>query len=294
MSTIRLAAAEEIVSVDPATLVEAYTSERFVCLDSLAWLAANLGNLLRRERLPVRQPHLLHKRAWLRYEPVGVAGIISTWNFPLAVPLTQAASAVAAGKGVVLKPSEVVTGGKRPEIGLSGWFHEPTVLTGEPEAALVRRREISGPAVRVDRIDNHTEGVTRANDSSYGLGASVWTRDRERARRVAGRLEAGSVWMNDHAYSYGLGQAPWGGWKESGIGHTHSRHGVYAMSRLTYEDADRGRLTPPWWYPYSDMAVDGFRGALGVLYGNGLTARLDAARRHRRGLIELGRRAVRR
>lgn len=458
------AIASEIVRETGKPIVEAYTSELFVCLDNLTWLAANLEKVLRRERVPVRRLHLAHKRAWLRYEPIGVTGIVSAWNFPLGVPLTQAASAVAAGNGVVLKPSEltpltgrlveelfrragapaglvrvvqgtgetvgealvghsgigklvftgsaetgrivaaraaerlcpltlelggkdpmlvlddadldraiagalwasfancgqvcsgveriyvereayepflaglaararslrigrgddartdlgplvteeqrsrvealvadavahgaeVVSGGGRPDIGLPGWFHEPTVLAGEPASALIRSREIFGPVVTVARIDNEADGVRRANDSAYGLGASVWTRDLERARRVAGRLEAGSVWVNDHAYSYGLGQAPWGGWKESGIGRTHARQGLYAMSRLTFEDADSGRLTPPWWYPYSDMVVDGFRGALGVLYGDGLAARLGAARRHRRGLLALGRRALRR
>jgi len=455
--------ARTIVRETGKPLVEAYTSELFVCLDNLTWLAANLSGVLRRERIPVPQPYLPHKRAWLSYEPVGVVGIVSAWNFPLGVPLTQAASAVAAGNAVVLKPSEltpltgrfveelfrragapvglvrvvqgpgetigdalvrqrgihklvftgsadagrsvaaraaqrlcpitlelggkdpmlvlddadlcraiegalwasfancgqvcsgveriyvaralyepfvsglgeragalrigrgddprtdlgplvteqqrvrvealiadavacgaeVVAGGGRPDIGLPGWFHEPTVLAGEPASALIRSEEAFGPVVTVVMIDNDEDGIRRANDSRHGLGASVWTRDRDRGRRVAERIEAGSVWVNDHAYSYGLGQAPWGGRKESGIGRTHSKHGLYAMSQLKYTDADGGRLTPPWWYPYSDMVVDGFRGALGVLYGDGVAARLAAVRRHRRGLLELGKRALR-
>jgi len=456
--------ARTIVRETGKPLVEAYTSELFVCLDNLSWLAANLVKVLGRERIPVPQPYLPHKRAWLLYEPVGVVGIVSAWNFPLGVPLTQAASAVAAGNAVVLKPSEltpltgrlveelflragapaglvrvvqgpgetigdalvrqrgvhklvftgsaeagrvvaaraaerlcpltlelggkdpmlvlddanldraiegalwasfancgqvcsgveriyvaaplyesflaglgersralrigrgddprtdlgplvteeqrakvealiadavacgaeVAAGGGRPETGLPGWFHEPTVLAGEPVAARIRREEVFGPVVTVVSIENDEDGVRRANDSSHGLGASVWTSDSERARRIAERIEAGSVWVNDHAYSYGLGQAPWGGRKESGIGRTHSKHGLYAMSQLKYLDRDGGRLTPPWWYPYSDMVVDGFRGALGALYGDGVAARVGAVRRHRRGLLELGKRALRR
>ncbi len=455
--------ADTIVRETGKPIVEAFTSELFVCLDNLAWLASNLGRVLRRERIPVRQPYLPHKRAWLHYEPIGVVGIVSAWNFPLGVPLTQAASAVAAGNAVVLKPSEltpltgrfveelfqragapaglvrvvqgagetvgdalvrhrgidkviftgsaeagrvvaaraaerlcpltlelggkdpmlvlddadldraiegalwasfancgqvcsgveriyvarelhepflsglteraralrvgrgddprtdlgplvteeqrtrvemlvsdavdrgaeVVAGGGRPETGLPGWFHEPTVLAGEPASALIRSQEIFGPVVTVVSIENDEDGIRRANDSAHGLGASVWTRDRDRARRVAERIEAGSVWVNDHAYSYGLGQAPWGGRKESGIGRTHSKHGLYAVSQLKFVDADGGRLTPPWWYPYSDMVVDGFRGALGVLYGDGVAVRLAAARRHRRGLLALGKRSLR-
>jgi succinate-semialdehyde dehydrogenase/glutarate-semialdehyde dehydrogenase len=457
------AVAGTVVRETGKPVVEAYTSELFVCLDNLTWLASNLGRVLRRERLPVRQPHLLHKRAWLRLEPAGVVGIVSAWNFPLGVPLTQAATAVAAGNAVVLKPSEltpltgrlieelfrragappglvcvaqgpgdtvgdalvrqrgvdklvftgsadvgravaaraaerlcpvtlelggkdpmlvlddadldraiagalwasfancgqicsgveriyvaralhepfvaglaeragrlrigrgddpatdlgplvtegqragveelvadavacgaeIVAGGGRPDVGLPGWFHEPTVLAGEPMAARIRSREIFGPVVTVVSIDDDEDGIRRANDSAHGLGASVWTQSRTRARRVAERVEAGSVWVNDHAYSYGLGQAPWGGWKESGIGRTHARQGLHDLSRLKYVDADGGRLSPPWWYPYSDMVVDGFRGALGVLYGDGVVARAGAVRRHRRGLAELGKRALR-
>jgi acyl-CoA reductase-like NAD-dependent aldehyde dehydrogenase len=96
--------AATIVRETGKPVVEAYTSELFVCLDNLAWLAANLGKVLQRERIPVRQPYLPHKRAWLHHEPIGVVGIVSAWNFPLGVPLTQAASAVAAGCGPCRAP----------------------------------------------------------------------------------------------------------------------------------------------------------------------------------------------
>jgi len=66
------------------------------------------------------------------------------------------------------------------------------------------------------------------------------------------------------------------------------------MSEVKYTDADAGRLTPPWWYPYSDLVVDGFAGALGALYGDGVRARAGAAWRHRRGLVALGKRTLRR
>lgn len=187
--------------------------------------------------------------------------------------------------------AEIVAGGKRPATHLPGWFHEPTVLAIEPDTARVRREEIFGPAVTVCRIDNEADGIRRANDSPFALGASVWTRDRQRGARVAASLEAGSVWVNDHAYSYGACQAPWGGRRDSGHGRTHSKHGLYAVSHVTFMDRDSGRLRPPWWYPYTPAVGDGFRGALGALYGDGLGARARAVRVHRRGLARLARRA---
>jgi succinate-semialdehyde dehydrogenase/glutarate-semialdehyde dehydrogenase len=445
-------------------LVEALTAEAFVSLDALHWLAGNAARVLAPERVPMRQAYLLHKRARLLYEPVGVVGLVAPWNFPFGVPFTQAATAVAAGNAVVVKPSEltpltgvwietrfrragappglvrvvqgpgetvgdglvshrgvdavlftgstevgrlvaarcaerlcpvtlelggkdpmlvledadlgravegalwgsftncgqvcsgveriyvarelyepfvdrlaeraaslrlgrgdnpsteigplisaeqrdrvealvadalacgavVAAGGARAEIGLPGWFFEPTVLVETPLEARTEREEIFGPVVTVGKIENESDGIRRANASRYALGASVWTTSRERARRVSAQLTAGSVWMNDCAYSYGAHQAPWGGRKDSGHGRTHSKHGLYALSQLKFADEDRGRLAPPWWYPYDARAVDGFRGALGVLYGRGLRARARAAWRHRGDLRALAGRARRR
>src|SRR5437016_4096952 len=100
----------------------------------------------------------------------------------------------------------------------------------------VRSRARSG--VRSRTAGRCDEAVASANSTPYGLGASVWTRDPKRARRLAARLEAGSVWTNDVAYSYGAGQASWGGVKESGVGRTHSKHGLYACTQVKFVDAD--------------------------------------------------------
>jgi acyl-CoA reductase-like NAD-dependent aldehyde dehydrogenase len=450
--------AEEIAATVTAEtgkpLVESYTAELFVALDNLVWAASNAGRVLRPERVRYPQPHLRHKRGWLLYEPLGVIGVISPWNFPFGIPFTQAAFAVAAGNAVVVKPSEltplsgawverlfphglvrvvqgggevgealvrapgtakvvftgsgetgrrvaslagerlrpvtlelggkdpmlvfedadldravagalwgafancgqvcsgveriyvarplqeafveelarrarglrigrgedlrtelgpVITeesrgrveelvedassrgaevrlGGGRPEVGLPGWFYEPTILTGVERDARIECEEIFGPVVTVSGFGDEDEAIRLANGSSFGLGASVWTRDLERATRVTQRLEAGSVWTNDVSYSYGTGQASWGGAKESGYGRTHSRHGLYELSRVKFADLDRGRVPVPWWFPYDEGVFEGFRGMAGVLYGEGLPRRLGAAWRHRRGLLSLGRR----
>ena len=97
-------------------------------------------------------------------------------------------------------------GGTRPDIGLPGWFYEPTVLTGIGDDAALSHEEIFGPVVAVEPFGDERQAVLRANDSLFGLGASVWTRDRVRAARIASQLHAGTVWTNDLQYLYAAGQ----------------------------------------------------------------------------------------
>ena len=186
--------------------------------------------------------------------------------------------------------AEAIVGGRRPALDLPGWFYEPTVLTGGDPAARIEREEVFGPVVTVRPFDDEDEAVALANASPYGLGASVWTRNPERARRVGARIDAGMVWTNDIGYSYGAGPAPWGGTKQSGFGRTHGKHGLFECSQIKLVDADSGRVPVLWWYPYSRGTLDGFKGVVELLHGD---AKLRALWKHRRGLAQLVRRAVR-
>ena len=123
---------------------------------------------------------------------------------------------------------------------LPGWFYEPTVLVDVPEDARIHREEIFGPVVLVVPSENEAEMVRRANDSQFGLAASVWTRDAERARRVSRRLDVGTVWTNDFGYSYAACQASWAGRKESGFGDSAnelSRVGVAARNLRVFRSS---------------------------------------------------------
>ncbi len=171
-----------------------------------------------------------------------------------------------------------------------GWYYEPTVLVDVPHDARIEHDETFGPVVTVTRVTDDAQAIRAANDSAFALGASVWTRDLERAQRAAHRLRAGTVWHNDHAYSYASSQATWGGRGESGFGRTHSKHGLYDLTSPKFVDRDSGRVGVPWWFPYDEQAADAFRGALGALYSDGLPARARAAWRERRALLALAKR----
>ena len=184
--------------------------------------------------------------------------------------------------------ARALTGGRA--VDGRGWFYEPTVLVDVPREARIQREEIFGPVVTVDRVGDDEAAVARANDSAYGLGASVWTKDAARAASVARRLHAGTVWHNDHAYSYASAQATWGGRGESGFGRTHSRHGLYDLTSIKFVDRDSGRVPVPWWFPYDERSADAFRGVARVLYGDN---KVRTVWRERRALLSAARRYVR-
>ncbi|MFI6344552.1 succinic semialdehyde dehydrogenase [Streptomyces sp. NPDC050560] len=126
----------------------------------------------------------------------------------------------------VAKGATVLTGGAaRPDVG--PYFYEPTVLDGVTDAMAVCAEETFGPVVSVYRFRDESEAVARANDSAYGLNASVWSRDPVRARAVATRLRSGSVNVNEgYAAAYGSVAAPMGGMKDSGLGRRHGAEGI--------------------------------------------------------------------
>ena len=180
------------------------------------------------------------------------------------------------------------TGGPA-DVGLPGKWYGPAVVTDVDHGMALMRDETFGPVIPLMPFGDETEAVTLANDSEYGLGASIWSRDTRRAASMARRLEAGSVWVNDHMYSHAACQLPWGGVKKSGVGVTHSKHGFYETTQMKMVSVDAGRFTVPWWYPYDERLRSGFTALLDSLYAPGVTDRLGAAARHRKewkGLLE--------
>lgn len=100
-----------------------------------------------------------------------------------------------------------------------GFFYLPTVVVDPPHDAPMATEEVFGPALPIWRVKNLDEAIERANASQFGLGSSVWTRDLQRARQAAERIEAGYTWINSRTKVYD--ELPFGGWKSSGYGKEH-------------------------------------------------------------------------
>jgi acyl-CoA reductase-like NAD-dependent aldehyde dehydrogenase len=168
------------------------------------------------------------------------------------------------------KGAQVVVGGERGHEGQSGYWYEPTVLVGVDHTMEVMREETFGPALPIMRVADAEEAIRLANDSQYGLGASVFSKDAARGEAVARRIEAGAVCVNDSNVNYTALELPMGGVKASGIGF---RHGVGGIRKFTQQQALLiSRLHPRrdlHMYPYSAKMTARLGKLVRFLYGRG-------------------------
>lgn len=181
-------------------------------------------------------------------------------------------------RDAVGKGARVLLGGRA--LDGPGHFYAPTVLADVAHDMEVMRDETFGPVLPIMRVADEEEAVRLANDSGFGLDASVWSKDRRRARRIAGRLRAGSVVINDHLINYSMVDLPFGGVGQSGFGRVHGVEGLREFVRPRAWVEDRIVLQrEPHWFEEGGSGESTARDLLTLRHGRGVLRRLGAGLR---------------
>ncbi|MGB3620374.1 aldehyde dehydrogenase family protein [Ketobacter sp. MCCC 1A13808] len=148
-----------------------------------------------------------------------------------------------------------------------GFFHPATLLANTNNDMLIIKEETFGPVIPVMKFATEEEAIAQANESDLALTSSIWTKDLARGRRIAAELESGVTTINDHLYTHGLSEMPWGGWKHSGLGRTHGHEGLQEMTHVKAVNWD---ILPVkrnlWWYPFDETTYNTLLNAQRMMY----------------------------
>lgn len=183
------------------------------------------------------------------------------WDRQLAIIEAHVENARARG-------AKILTGGRRnPDPELKGMYYEPTVMVDVQEDFDVMRHETFGPVLPIVKVASVDEAIARANNSDYGLHGSVWTRDERKGLAIARRVHTGSMAVNDIGMMYGVGNAPFGGVKESGVGSVNGQNGLRGYARAMpiivgrYGGMDSG-------YPHDQKKLDQMKKLMNFMWKN--------------------------
>ncbi|MCK4931375.1 MAG: aldehyde dehydrogenase family protein [Candidatus Aminicenantes bacterium] len=165
--------------------------------------------------------------------------------------------------------------GNMPYDSLPGYFIQPTVLTDVNHSMKIMTEETFGPVLPIMTFSDPEEAITLVNDSSLGLTASIWTRNKKMAKWMANRLETGTVTVNDHMSSFAEPGAIWGGVKQSGIGRSHGHFGQLDLMNIKYISHDfKKKRKLVWWFPYDAEMTTFMEKAITLFHGDRIGKKL--------------------
>lgn len=191
--------------------------------------------------------------------------------FPRQIDVAEAHIRDAVNQGATVK-----IGGERGAG--PGQFFQPTVLADCNHQMTVMTEEIFGPIVPMMRVSSDEEAIRLANESHLGLNAYVFTKDRDKGRQIAERIEAGSVLVNDVLTNGGLPEVPFGGFKETGWGRRSGKDALRDLAEIRHINYDRFRSMrrDPIWYPYTEKSYRwAMRGLRAMFSGGGIVQRIS-------------------
>jgi len=181
------------------------------------------------------------------------------------------------------KGARCLTGGQRNP-NLPGYYYEPTVLVDVDHSMNLMTEETFGPVIPIMRVTDADEALRLANDSHYGLSASVFSRDKSAAASIADKLASGAVCVNDSLVNFIIPEAPMGGRKDSGFGYRHGAEGIRKFCQQKTIVIDRFGLKEEFpWYPASEKKARQVRHLLNLLCHSGWAHKLRAFKSLLRG-----------
>jgi acyl-CoA reductase-like NAD-dependent aldehyde dehydrogenase len=179
----------------------------------------------------------------------------------------------------------------QPAPSSGGAFYAPTVITDVTHEMRLMREPLDGPVLAVMAVDSVDEALRLANDSDYGLGASVLTADRYQGKRIARELHAGMVWLNDHLPGPTVSRGPWGAAAGGGLGRTLGAAGLRACGQEKLITWDPPSTRGLWWGPYTEATTQAAR-TVAKLRSARESDRHDAWRSGALSLARVGARAL--
>eukprot|EP01060_Flectonema_neradi_P037818 TRINITY_DN772_c2_g1_i1.p1 TRINITY_DN772_c2_g1~~TRINITY_DN772_c2_g1_i1.p1 ORF type:complete len:585 (+),score=132.62 TRINITY_DN772_c2_g1_i1:47-1756(+) len=202
------------------------------------------------------------KTAALKHGPSGDIGSMSTAG-QLKIVKDHLADALQKGGKILAQSS------KTDDLNENGLWHPATLLEVTSHEPVTMMDETFGPLIPIMKYSTIEEAINLANDSDLALTSSVWTEDHHLAVNICSKLETGITTINDHLYTHGCAETPWGGWKLSGLGRTHGEIGLHEMTNAKAMNYDilPSRLIPRdiWWFP-SKPNYQGMLSVLSFLY----------------------------